>query len=497
MYIPQILIVDDQEVDRETLRNLLLSENYDCTFAGSGAEAFRKAAQLKPDLIFLDVMMPDQDGFEVCRKMRDDPTLAEVPIIMVTSLDDRASRLRGIEAGADDFVTKPFDGVELRARARAIIRLNRYRRLLAERSKFEWVVNRAKDGYLIVNGNDQILYANTLARLYLGLPLDPNAPLSETFSALAQKQYQRKPGGTWDNWRAAARYSADTEAPSLYLVRPETATARAFWLGVNVLELPIGAENNWLVHLRDVTNQMKLQRDISGFHRAVKHKLRTPLGGILGGFELLQDFETMSNAEIRDMVELGLRNARRLCDEINDILVYTDALDLPQHKARFHLAELGSLVSRVSVDLKLEFVSIFCPDELSNEHIMLSPQSVELVFTELLENTQRFHPEHNPQVEVAISRANTDKISLRITDDGRILSPEQLKHIWSPYYQAEKNFTGEAPGMGLGLSTVAALVWGVGGRCRAYNRDDGQGIVVELIVPLALPGERRDAILLT
>lgn len=128
-----ILIVDDESSACETLKALLFKQRYNLAFAGNGIEALTKAEELTPDVILLDVMMPDMDGFEVCRRLRANPNLAEVPIIMVTALDDRASRLQGIEAGADDFISKPFDRIELRARIRSITRLNRYRRLLLER----------------------------------------------------------------------------------------------------------------------------------------------------------------------------------------------------------------------------------------------------------------------------------------------------------------------------------------------------------------------------
>jgi PAS domain S-box-containing protein len=113
---------------------LLLGQGYQLAFASNGQEALAKAIELTPDLILLDVMMPDMDGFQVCQQLRADPYLAEVPVIMITALDDDDSRLRGIQAGVDDFVSKPFNQVELQARIRTIIRLNRYRRLLLERS---------------------------------------------------------------------------------------------------------------------------------------------------------------------------------------------------------------------------------------------------------------------------------------------------------------------------------------------------------------------------
>ncbi|MBI5800616.1 MAG: response regulator, partial [Verrucomicrobia bacterium] len=99
----------------------------------NGPDALARAAELQPDLILLDVMMPGMDGFAVCERLRATSALAEVPILLVTALDDRDSRLRGIEVGADDFITKPFDRGELRARVRALLRLNRYRKLLETR----------------------------------------------------------------------------------------------------------------------------------------------------------------------------------------------------------------------------------------------------------------------------------------------------------------------------------------------------------------------------
>src|SRR3954462_6252383 len=144
-----ILIVDDEPLGRETVAALLQPQGYQLRFAASGPEALAQAAACPPDLILLDVMLPGMDGFAVCRHLRADPQLGEVPVIMLTALDDRDSRLQGIEAGADDFVSKPFDRVELRARVRTITRLNRYRRLLAERAKVARMIELAPDGMLI------------------------------------------------------------------------------------------------------------------------------------------------------------------------------------------------------------------------------------------------------------------------------------------------------------------------------------------------------------
>jgi response regulator RpfG family c-di-GMP phosphodiesterase len=130
-----ILIVDDNPTGRIALEALLLREGYHLEAAESGPEALEKVVQLQPDLMLLDVMMPDMDGFEVCQHVRANPDLAELPILMVTALNDDESRMQGIEAGADDFISKPYSAAELRARVRTITRLNRYRRLAHEREQ--------------------------------------------------------------------------------------------------------------------------------------------------------------------------------------------------------------------------------------------------------------------------------------------------------------------------------------------------------------------------
>ncbi len=165
--ISTILIVDDETNNRKTMEALLAPLGYNLAFACDGVEALAKASDLMPDLILLDVMMPNLDGFEVCRRLRADPRLAEVSIILVTALDDRDSRLQGIEAGADDFVTKPYDRAELRARVRTITRLNRYRQLLEERAKFERLIELSPDGILLVDARGMIQLANPAMRRML------------------------------------------------------------------------------------------------------------------------------------------------------------------------------------------------------------------------------------------------------------------------------------------------------------------------------------------
>jgi two-component system, cell cycle response regulator len=124
-HLSKILIVDDDLIACETLASLLKSDYYEIFISYSGKDALESAEKIRPDIILLDVMMPEIDGFEVCQKIRKNPLINNVPIIMVTALDDRESKLRGIEVGADDYISKPYDRLELRLRIKTITSLNR------------------------------------------------------------------------------------------------------------------------------------------------------------------------------------------------------------------------------------------------------------------------------------------------------------------------------------------------------------------------------------
>ncbi len=478
---PTVLIVDDTLAGRETLRALLGPANYRLEFAMNGPEALATAADLAPDLILLDVMMPGMDGFEVCRRLRADHRLAEVPIIMVTALDDRDSRLQGLDAGADDFVSKPFDRAELRARVRSVTRLNRYRKLLSERASFEWVVEQAEEGYLIVDGEDNLLYANEQARLYLNLA-EPDT-LAGQFMPLARQIYQCEPDAAWAGW---PQQSALELLRLRYLVRPESPVAHSQWLAVSLLNLPSDGQARRLIRLHDVTAQMTTRREMWTFHSMIAHKLRTPLMSLTAGIDLLANNSTQLNAaEIATATQSANQGVHRLTEAIGDIIRFVEAPALARLNQGFTLTQLTALVEVIRSDLQLPEVSIDVDAALADATTVLSTNAVELIVRELLENARKFHPAQQPQVTINAQRLDARRAVVRVVDDGRTLPAEELARAWTPYFQGEKYFTGQLAGMGLGLAMVAALIWDAGGACRLFNRSDQPGIVVELILPLS------------
>ncbi len=122
----RVLVVDDMPQNRKLLVRLLSEHGHNVRAVGTGEEALEALESETPDLILLDVQMPGMDGFEVCRILKNRPSSRLIPIVLITGLTDRDSRMQGINAGADDFIHKPFDSAELIARVRSLVRLKRY-----------------------------------------------------------------------------------------------------------------------------------------------------------------------------------------------------------------------------------------------------------------------------------------------------------------------------------------------------------------------------------
>jgi two-component system cell cycle response regulator len=192
----RVLVVDDLLPNVKLLEARLTAEYFNVTTAFSGPEALEAATSSPPDIVLLDVMMPGMDGFEVCRRLKADPRTRHVPVVMVTALSDVEDRIRGLEAGADDFLTKPVNDVALYARIRSLVRL----KMLSD----EWRLRQSTGAQFGMNGaNDPAEEKADQAKI---LVVEDNGPGAERISnALSVDRHAVEvvPGGPAAMSRAA------------------------------------------------------------------------------------------------------------------------------------------------------------------------------------------------------------------------------------------------------------------------------------------------------
>ena len=120
-----ILVVDDEIHNFDVIEALLFKDKYELKYASDGVQALELLSIIQPDLILLDVMMPGLDGIEVCRRIKSNPHVRHIPIVMATALDSKEDMASCLEAGADDFISKPISGLELRARVKSMLRISK------------------------------------------------------------------------------------------------------------------------------------------------------------------------------------------------------------------------------------------------------------------------------------------------------------------------------------------------------------------------------------
>ena len=506
-----ILIVDDCVADRHILAEILTLRGYTPRSFSQDEVNPESVAALAPAVVIVDT-----GAFGTYTRLQALGAWT-MPVLFSGVVDGDMNRGAVFAAGGADYLAKPFRSAEVLARVEMHLELQRAQQqidqevvarreaeaalrsaheilnrrtaestatLRASEAMFRYLLGRVNDGYVIVDDQEQILYANIKAQVYLGLGREIDKTAPPAFSDLVAQQYRREPQAAWALW---PKKMFINKAPvPLYLVRPETQVAKAFWLQVEMLDISAGldTEAGRIICLTDITEKTSLQEELSRFHAVIAHKLRTPLVPIYTGLTfLLEQVGTMSKDDIQMFIQNAAEGAEHLYNEVEQIVRYLGAPRVASPDLAFSLTDFSALIERIANELLLSDITISGLEAVRNVHLKLSSWSLEAILWEILENAMKFHPHNRPVVTVDVARGGVQQLQIQVWDDGLTLSPEQLVHMWMPYYQGDKYATGQVAGMGLGLSMVATYVWSVGGSCRSFNREDGPGIVIELVLP--------------
>ncbi len=312
---PVILVVDDQFQNVELLAAYLVPQGYDIIKAASGEEALEKLTHNQIDLILLDVMMPEMSGIEVLKNLRADEKTKAIPVVMVTVLKETEDKVKALEAGCDDFISKPFDKVELLARVKSILKISYYLRQLDEKEKFKAVVDKISDGIAICSPDYIIKDSNAAILKYLNITDPAKVNLVETlfknYSVSINKEVLMD--------LTIAHKTFD-------IVRQKSEMTEALYLEANLdlVKNSAGELLSIVFILRDVTASRSEEFLKQDTLTLISHKLRTPLGVISGKISLLQDgLYGALNEEQKKEIDTLSKQSALLISMVEELLGFT------------------------------------------------------------------------------------------------------------------------------------------------------------------------------
>ena len=165
----KILLVDDEEKNVMLLEAMLSGEGYSILKAKNGTGALEILKSEIVEMVLLDIMMPGMSGFDVLKKIREDKDLSTLPVIVITALTEKQERIKGLQLGADDFISKPFDMDELKTKVGSQIKLNNLRKHLNQRAKLTRIINKIDEGIIVTDAKFMPINVNLKARSMLEL----------------------------------------------------------------------------------------------------------------------------------------------------------------------------------------------------------------------------------------------------------------------------------------------------------------------------------------
>ncbi|MFK3736734.1 ATP-binding protein [Massilia sp. TN1-12] len=503
----RIVLADDNADMRGYVARILAEAGYRVDACGNGAAALAavRAGPL-PDLVLSDVMMPDMDGFALLQALRADPATAGVVVILLSARAGEEARVEGLDAGADDYMVKPFSARELRARVDGAVTLARQRRaaqareqaLLAEieagRSRaalreseahvaslfaqnaagiaeadMDWRLVRVNDRYCEIVGHRR---EDLLGRSLLELVHDEDA--GENRALLERLAADGRPFNLENRYRRAdgsAAWVSKAVAP----VRAEGSTASS---GVVAVVLDIG-DRKLAERLREA-DQRKDE-----FLAMLAHELRNPLAPIGAAAQLLQ-MGQLDPERMRNTSRIIARQVEHMTHLINDLL---DVSRVTRGLVDLERTRLD--VSQIAADA-VEQVAPLVQARRHRLDLRLAPQAAEVmgdkkrlvqVLTNLLGNAAKYTDEGG-HIQLRTD-VHAHEIRIEVEDDGIGMTPELAARAFDLFTQGERTSDRSMGGLGLGLALVRSLVELHGGTVRCHSAGPGRGSTFTVCLPRA------------
>lgn len=478
----KVLMVDDTPANIDVLRKVLSVEGYKLSFATSGEKAIKIATRAVPDLILLDVMMPDMDGFETCRQLKSQDSTQDIPIIFITAKTDIEDLMEGFRAGAVDYITKPFRQEEVCVRVRTHLQtrllmmqsIKLINQLRASEERFRLLSTWSPIGIFQTDEQGHCVYVNQQFQTIFGiqltqeipnqnwldiLPLEDRTITEQLWQATLTdhqefrstfKIYTPEGKSRWIQARATAFFSEDNQ------VNGFVGTAE------DVTETKLAEEQ--ILQAKESAEAAALAK--SEFLTGMTHELRTPLNAIIGYSELLsEDIENQSDVEDLDKI---ISASKYLMSLINNIL---DLSKVEANKMSLHLEEFAvvpllqevartitSLVSKNNNHLVVEY------DENSLPNMYSDQTKIRQVLYNLLSNACKFTKEGTITLR-ALKQIENEQlwVYFMVTDTGIGLTEEQANKLFQRYAQADASIAKDYGGTGLGLVLSQQFCYMMGG----------------------------------
>jgi len=423
-----ILIAEDSTLQAVVLKRLLSDNGYRVTLARDGQEAWTHLDQAgeAPAMLISDIEMPNMDGYELCRRLKADPRYHSVPVILLTNLSDPLHVILGLQAGADNYITKPFDNGLL---------LDRIAALLANPNLYE-KADGAENLSFRLQGQDFTIRSNRGQILNL---------LISTFE-----------GAVWQNQQL--RRSNE----ELSLAHREIADKNG-----------------------QLQNMMALQNQFLGM---VTHDMRNPLGVIQGYSRILADGLggplTEKQAKFSEAIH---RSSKSLIALVNDLLEISE-IESGNLRLDKQATDLVALVEQavelngfLAEDKNIQIVPTLEPIPKT----VLDPNKIEQVINNLLSNAIKFS-HSSSQVRLDLRLSSPDWVELSVSDRGQGIPKEEQANIFQHYQRTSVKSTAGEKSTGLGLAIVKRIVEGHGGTIE-LDSEPGRGSTFTVRLPLSLP----------